>query len=114
MTDYTSDQYRVDTETRYPLFSDIQTTDDDIIKREEPRIQRRPRRQCTCDGCMRKLRRVHRPQQEFKPEPSIQLTVDNFVIAFMFLILVFICCFYAKSISELKEQIKALRQLIKK
>lgn len=158
--DGSSDQYHVDVETRYPLFSDIQTNDYSTTiapykpwplhaTSYESKFQAEQQRlptyyACKCGSCQ--------PMKDYWPEPKQPLrrqTLDErlkryqeerdsmflhggdvsatnitpfdradinggvFVIIFMFLVIVFICCFYTKSISELKSQLETLKQMVK-
>jgi hypothetical protein len=140
--DFTGDQYYVDTESRYPLFSDIQTTDYSIApstKKPERVIQvvKSPESKfrseqmgipaymsgCRCNECMY-TQWLHAQRVPPKPAPAEQIitfeslghiNVDSnmIVLVFMFMVIVFVCCFYTKSISELKSQIKLLKLQLK-
>ena len=143
--DFTGDQYYVDTESRYPLFSDIQTTDYSIApgtKKSEraAQIVKSPESKfrseqmgipaymagCRCDECMytrwlhaqRTQTVVPKPAQAeqvitFAPLGYMNVDSNMIVLVFMFMVIVFICCFYTKSISELKSQIKLLKMRLK-
>jgi hypothetical protein len=142
--DFTGDQYYVDTESRYPLFSDIQTTDYSIAPSAKKtgtgaRIVKSPESKfrseqmgipayigCPCEQCVYN-RWLHSQQTRHAPKPTSPpaeqiitfaplgyMNVDSnmILLVFMFMVIVFVCCFYTKSISELKSQIKLLeRQL---
>ncbi|QYB17590.1 hypothetical protein PV-S19_0226 [Pacmanvirus S19] len=137
----TGDQYIVDTESRYPLFSDIQTTDYAISpvklnksKAKKPLVEKfkSSAQKCNCVNCIHKNssqtekfipyesvnQRLRKPYivDNFQPNLGFDnITIDNItiVIMFMFLLFVFVCCFFNNTISELKSQIKMLKQIIK-
>ncbi|SIP85950.1 Hypothetical protein PACV_235 [Pacmanvirus A23] len=136
----TGDQYVVDTDSRYPLFSDIQTTDYAISpvrinknKAKKPSTEKfESTQKCNCVNCIHKNdsqiekytsyesvnQRLHRLQLADNFQPSLNfdnITMDNttIIIMFMFLLIVFICCFFNNAVGELKSQIKLLKQIIK-
>lgn len=138
--DFTGDQYHVDTESRYPLFSDIQTTDQSLAipyERRKPPSAPRVRDVRTfeskfqteqmgipaymnrCSDCVlareraRERARIYaREQSQKKENDNANITIDStFVIVFMFLFMIFIFCFYAKSLMELTAQIESLKRM---
>lgn len=150
MTDWTgsSDQFIVDTESRYPEFSDVQTSDFSLGL-----ISNKPQSKCKCRSCVLSLRapeikvrsideryksllsdpmfqyatRTQRPTSPYPPLSHrssqsidiaplgyVQLDNTSILILFLFLVIVFICCFYTKSLGELRSQIKSLKRMVKK
>ncbi len=45
---------------------------------------------------------------------SLKIDSNVLLFMFMFVVIVFICCYYTKAISELKTQLKLLRQMMQK
>lgn len=168
----TSDQYFVDTTSRYPLFSDVQTDDYSLtvpshkyaqkmkginhntrydnsynnhsnaevgFQREQMGIPSYYR--CNCSQCVRELSHLKRLENARGPRsgPVPQSWLENslgllkspeyftngtglenlsmdggtVVIIFLFLVIVFICCFYGRALNELRDQIKSLKYLVK-
>ena len=137
--DFTGDQYYVDTDSRYPLFSDIQTTDysiapvakkyerePQITKSSKSNFRNEPVTGCQCDSCVysrwlhsqrsraAQVPAIKQPDQIITFAPLGYMNVDSGVImmVFMFMVIVFICCFYTRSISKLKSKIKMLKRQI--
>lgn len=139
----TGDQYVLDTESRYPLFSDIQTTDYSISpKKLNMNKTKNPIKEkftstiksCNCINCKHKnnppiekltnpyesvnqrMKQLQMEHDSFQPNlgfDSVNLDNNTIIIMFMFLVIVFVCCFFNNAISELKSQIKSLKQIIK-
>ena len=159
---YGGDQYRVDYETRYPVFSDYQVSDAAIAEHNWDRPARSRKVQsheskyqteqmgiptylgCNCESCpssewpeQKQMRRCSVEEREramdgaferrCRPEtppnsaekmlggmmsgPSITMDQNTIMIVLMFVMIVFICCFCIKSLTELRAQIKSLKEL---
>lgn len=166
---YGGDQYRVDYETRYPVFSDYQVSDAAIAEHNWDRPARTRKVHsyeskyqteqmgiptylgCTCGSCpsrewpeQKPMRRCSVEEREramdgaferrcYPETPkqvpdsthgtekmlggmltnaSIIMDQNTIMTVLMFVMIVFICCFCIKSLTELKAQIKSLRELI--
>lgn len=179
--DGASDQYSIDVDVKYPMFSDYSISDYSLNKypsnvygpEPPPPIPRKARSfenkyqveqqgipasyACNCTACpmhplfprgpgpMRqqtideRARSMMIDSQKCLPkcsldpivkskklaskpsDPDIIITpVGNisssqiFVICFIFILFVFICCFYGKALGELKTQLKSLKDLLKR
>jgi hypothetical protein len=123
----TGDQYFVDTESRYPIFSDINNNDylisnpittmkvaknksEGISTSIHPKLSQPIRHkptQCKCCGP-----KTTAQQHHFELPPNYESVI--FLFVFLFIVLIIICCFGMKSIIELKSQIKFLQYMMKR
>lgn len=111
--DFTGDQYHVDTDSRYPLFSDINTTDHVIYNTKDslPAVKNSTRsgqkkyargsgsyvgskiQLCGANGCV-----------------LAEIDINIVIIFFMFIVIIFLCVSYNRNISELKNYILHLNK----
>src|SRR3989344_5874913 len=143
MDNWSGDQYTIYSESRYPLFSDMETGDYMITQYKEPKQKivnsfedKFTAEQqgipayiaCRCPHCFNNnvnpmmghkstpkifnqqsgQRAIVQRSPVYTQPKSDEIVIDSncIVIVFMFLIIVFICCFFGKAISELKLQLK--------
>ncbi len=124
-----TDQYYVDTESRYPQFSDMSFETDvgytqeplDLIKKQKCQCYECRRREYYNQNARSKLQPTQQPMPQPMPQPTqqlyssqnIQLTPGEVMILFMFLVMIFICYTFANAIRDLKGQIDKLNIAMK-
>lgn len=138
MNDWGDDQYFASSDARYPLFSDMQTTDYNIgsmIPAEAKKVASPEGKlrsaqagvpayvqkcQCSCQAyqCPREYSQsypglMRESMRGGAPLGYVTIDTNMLVMIFLFIIIVFICCYCTKSMGELKAQIKALKMLVK-
>jgi hypothetical protein len=120
--DFTGDQYRSDMDARYPLFSDIQTTDQSIVA---ARPLPRKMSECSCEGCVTARSKSQKPKDKSPRQVTEKMAVssgptkndiDNntILIIFMFIIVIFICTCSLRLITDLQAKVNSLELMLKK
>lgn len=171
--DGASDQYSIDVDVKYPMFSDYSISDYALNKYPsnvygvEPRPPAPQRARsyenkyqieqqgipaqyaCNCNSCpmsylyprgpppmrtntvderarsqmiesqkcLPKCSTVNKINKKSKPDiiitPIGEISSQVLIIVFIFIMFVFICCFYGKALAELKMQLKSLKDILK-
>jgi hypothetical protein len=148
----TGDQYYVNMNSKYPIFSDMNTSDymfigskrpvnntnatyEDLLRAEQYRMpatmkqigmnpnfipsEKTPMYKKSVDQRMNDLLINPNPyvsnQGSNMQLATNSISIDNSMVlfVFIFIVIIFMCFCYAKTISELKSQLKSLKELIK-
>jgi len=130
MGDWGSDQYAAVMGESYPLFSDMQTSDYDLIdlgpvkpQLLAPVVGLQPttilRPQCKCNYCTQSAylqqyparAQIERLVPSNKYPDILNMDANSWIILFIFIVIVFIC-WTAKSIMSLHKQLKEIKNII--